>query len=137
MATSVLTALLFIGQNIGWSRLNMPYLLGPFFAAERNEANVLGFMLYTLGGWLFAFLYYLLFSVIGLANGLTGAFVGLFHAALLLTLILPMLPISIRGLPRSSTDPTPGRYWSRRAFGGCTTAIERRSSCSSRKRAMV
>jgi hypothetical protein len=92
MATLVMTALLFISQNMGWSRLNMPYLLGAFFTAERHEANVLGFMLYMLGGWLFAFLYYLLFSVIGTASWWIGCLVGLFHAALLLTLMLPMLP---------------------------------------------
>ena len=91
IATFTMTSILFVGQNIGWSRLNMPYLLGAFFTGARHEANLLGFMLYVLGGWLFAFLYYLLFSVIGAADWWRGGIVGLVHALLLLTLALPML----------------------------------------------
>jgi len=63
IATLVMTAALFIAQNVGWSRLNLPYLVGAFFTGSRHESNVLGFMLYMLGGWLFAFLYYIVFSV--------------------------------------------------------------------------
>ena len=92
MATLVMTSLLFVSQNMGWSRLNMPYLLGSFFTGERHEANVLGFMLYMLGGWLFAFLYYLMLSVIGASSWWIGGAMGLVHAVLLLALALPMLP---------------------------------------------
>jgi hypothetical protein len=91
IATLVMTSILFISQNIGWSRLNMPYLLGSFFTGERHEANVLGFMLYMLGGWLFAFLYYLIFSVVSAANWWIGGITGFVHAMLLLSLVLPML----------------------------------------------
>ena len=92
IATFAMTALLYASQNMGWSRLNMPYLLGAFFTGRRHEANVLGFLLYLLGGWLFAFLYYLVFSVIGASSWWIGAIAGLLHAVLLLTLGLPMLP---------------------------------------------
>jgi hypothetical protein len=91
IGTLVMTSFLFISQNIGWSRLNMPYLLGSFFTGERHEANVLGFMLYMLGGWLFAFLYYLVFGVLEAANWWIGGIAGLVHALLLLALALPML----------------------------------------------
>ena len=92
IATLAMTSLLFASQNMGWSRLNMPYLLGSFFTGERHEANVLGFMMYMLGGWLFAFLYYLIFSVIGGTNWWIGGLAGFVHALLLLVLVLPMLP---------------------------------------------
>ena len=91
IGTLVMTSLMFAAQNFGWSRLNMPYLLGSFFTGARREANVLGFMLYMLGGWLFAFLYYLIFSVVGAADLWIGALAGFLHAVLLLTLALPML----------------------------------------------
>jgi hypothetical protein len=91
IATLVMTAVLFIGQNVGWSRLNMPYLLGAFFTASRHESNVLGFMLYMLGGWLFAFLYYIVFSVVGASNWWIGGITGFVHTLLLLALALPML----------------------------------------------
>jgi hypothetical protein len=91
VGTLAMTSLLFASQNMGWSRLNMPYLLGAFFTGSRHEANVLGFMLYMLGGWLFAFLYYLIFSVIGASSWWIGGIAGFVHAVLLLTLALPML----------------------------------------------
>ena len=91
IGTLIMTSLLFASQNFGWSRLNMPYLLGSFFTGARREANMLGFLLYVLGGWFFAFLYYLVFSVIGAASGWIGALAGFLHAVLLLALALPML----------------------------------------------
>jgi hypothetical protein len=92
IATLVMTAVLYTSQNVGWSRLNMPYLLGAFFTGSRHEANVLGFMLYTLGGWLFAFVYYIVFSAVGASNWWVGGATGFVHALLLLALALPMLP---------------------------------------------
>jgi hypothetical protein len=91
IATLVMTSLLFMAQNFGWSRLNMPYLLGSFFTGNRNEANVLGFILYVLGGWFFAFVYLLIFSVLGASSWLIGGITGFVHALLLLSLALPML----------------------------------------------
>ncbi|HEU5297751.1 MAG TPA: hypothetical protein VFU71_23445 [Burkholderiaceae bacterium] len=92
IATALLTALSFAAQNFGWSRLNFPMLLGTFFTGERAAANVLGFVLYLLVGWLIAFLYYLLFALIGGGGWLAGLAAGLIHALLLLTVALPMLP---------------------------------------------
>src|SRR5215213_2359183 len=91
IATLAMTSILFISQNAGWSRLNMPYLLGSFFTGARHEANVLGFIMYMLGGWVFAFLYYVIFSVLGTSSGWIGGISGLVHAILLLALALPML----------------------------------------------
>ena len=91
IATLAMTSLLFTSQNLGWSRLNMPYLLGAFFTGDRHESTVLGLLLYMLGGWLFAFLYYLVFSVLGAANWWVGGLAGFLHAMLLLALALPML----------------------------------------------
>jgi hypothetical protein len=92
IATLVMTSVLFISQNVGWSRLNMPVLLGSFFSPHRREANVLGYLMYMLGGELFAFVYYLIFSVIGGSSGWIGGLAGMIHGILLLALALPMLP---------------------------------------------
>ncbi|MFL6661099.1 MAG: hypothetical protein ACJ8G7_02910 [Rhizobacter sp.] len=92
IATAVLTALSFAAQNLGWSRLNFPMLLGTVFTGERAAANVLGFVLYLLLGWLISFLYYLLFALIGASGWVVGMAAGLVHALLLLTVGLPLLP---------------------------------------------
>ena len=91
VATLGMIAVMFTSQNLGWSRLNMPLLLGTFFTEDRNAANTLGFFLYLLFGWLIAFLYYLLFAMMGVAGWWHGTLVGLAHGVLVLTAILPLL----------------------------------------------
>jgi len=91
-ATAILTAVSFAAQNMGWSRLNFPMLLGTMFTGERAAANVLGFVLYLLLGWLISFLYYFLFSLLGGANWMLGLATGIVHALLMLTVLLPLLP---------------------------------------------
>ena len=92
IATAVLIALTFAAQNLGWSRLNFPLLLGTFFTGRRASANVLGFMLYLLFGWLISVFYFLLFSLIGGASLLPGVAAGVVHGLLLLAVLLPLLP---------------------------------------------
>ena len=92
IATAVLTALSLAAQNLGWSRLNFPMLLGTLFTGDRAAANVLGFLLYLLVGWLMSFVYYLIFALIGAARWWIGMAVGLLHGLLLLTVALPLLP---------------------------------------------
>jgi hypothetical protein len=91
LATLAANAILFSSQNFGWSRLNMPLLLGTFFTEDRNSANTLGFFLNLLFGLLIAFFYYLLLASIGQSGWWIGALVGFVHGVLLLTAILPML----------------------------------------------
>ena len=91
VATLTMSAIMFGSQNLGWSRLNMPLLLGTFFTENRNSANTLGFLLNLLLGVLIAFFYYLLFGSIGAAGWWRGTLFGFVHGTLVLTAILPML----------------------------------------------
>ena len=91
VASLAMNAVMFSSQNLGWSRLNMPLLLGTLFTDDRAAANTLGFFLYVIGGWLIAFFYYLLFALIGATGWWRGALVGLGHGVLVLTAILPLL----------------------------------------------
>jgi hypothetical protein len=92
IATLGMVAVTYASQSFGWSRLNLPFLLGTAFTADRRAANVLGFLLYLVVGWLFALIYYLVFAAIGRATWWIGAAVGVVHAVLLLTALLPLLP---------------------------------------------
>lgn len=92
VATVVMTTIMFGSQYMGLSRLSLPFLLGTWFTANRDAANILGFLLYTLGGWLFAFAYYFLFVSVGFATWWLGAIAGALHAMFLLLVILPLLP---------------------------------------------
>jgi hypothetical protein len=92
IATLGMVAVTYASQSFGWSRLNLPFLLGTAFTADRRAANVLVFLLYLVVGWLFALIYYLVFAAIGRATWWIGAAVGVVHAVLLLTALLPLLP---------------------------------------------
>lgn len=92
IAALSMIALLYATQTLGWTRLNLPFLLGSAFTENRRSANVLGFLLYLVIGWFIAFFYYLVFTVLGRANWWVGAITGLVHGMLLLTALFPLLP---------------------------------------------
>ena len=92
LANVAMTTILQGAQGMGLSRLSLPFLVGTFFTGDRRRAVVLGFALYTTGGWLFASLYFLLFDSMGLYNWWFGAFVGVLHGLFLLVCALPLLP---------------------------------------------
>ena len=56
IATVAMTVVLQGSQGLGLSRLSLPFLIGTFVSGDRHCAVILGFALYTIGGWLFALL---------------------------------------------------------------------------------
>ncbi len=92
VATVAMASILQASQGLGLSRLSIPFLIGSAFTADREKATVLGFGLYVIGGWLFAFLYYLFFSSVGLFTWWFGAIVGVIHGLFLLTCAMPLMP---------------------------------------------
>ena len=79
-----MTTILQGSQGLGLSRLSLPFLVGTLFTANRNRAVVIGFIAYTIGGWLFAMLYFLFFASIGFATWWLGALLGFLHGVFLL-----------------------------------------------------
>jgi len=92
IATVAMTSILEGSRGFGFSRMSLPFLLGTFVSGNRKLAFVLGFALYTLGGWLFAFLYFLLFASVGIYTWWLGALAGALHGLFLLVAVLPLLP---------------------------------------------
>ena len=92
IATVAMTTILQGAQGLGLSRLSLPFLVGTFFTADRRWAVVIGFLVYTVGGWLFALLYFLLFASLGIYTWWFGAAAGLLHGTFLLVCALPLLP---------------------------------------------
>jgi hypothetical protein len=101
IATVAMTTILQGSQGLGLSRLSLPFLAGTLFTADRRRAMVYGFILYVIGGWLFALLYFLFFASIGLATWWLGAILGFLHGLFLLVCALPLLPYAH---PRMATD---------------------------------
>lgn len=92
VATVAMTTVLQGSQGLGYSRLSLPFLVGTFFSANRDRAVVIGFIVYTIGGWLFAMLYFIFFASIGLATWWLGGLLGFLHGLFLLVGALPLLP---------------------------------------------
>jgi hypothetical protein len=92
VATVAMTSILYGSQGLGLSRLSLPFLVGTFFSGNRDRAVVVGFIVYTIGGWLFAVLYAFVFVSVGFATWWLGGILGLLHAVFLLVVILPVLP---------------------------------------------
>jgi hypothetical protein len=91
MATLGMTAIMLASQGLGLSRLSLPFLMGTFVTANRDTATSIGFFLYVVGGWVFAALYFWLFSSLNIYAWWFGALVGLCHGAFLL-LSITLLP---------------------------------------------
>jgi hypothetical protein len=92
VATLAMTAVLQGAQGLGLSRLSLPFLVGTFFTGDRRRAVIFGFAFYVLGGWIFAFLYFLLFATLGVYSWWLGLATGLLHGLFLLVVALPLLP---------------------------------------------
>ena len=93
LATVAMTAILQASQGFGLSRMSLPFLVGTFVSGDRAKAFVIGFALYVIGGWLFAFLYLLLFASVNTYTWWFGALAGLLHGIFLLACAMPLLPL--------------------------------------------
>jgi len=110
VGTVVLTSGLRIAQSAGWTRMDIPLLLGTVFTDNRSRASALGYAIHFVNGLLFALVYYAIFSAVGHAGWVFGAVLGLVHAAfaggVLVTVLLPVVHPRM-GTPWSDAEETP------------------------------
>jgi hypothetical protein len=102
--TLVLTTALRAGNELGLTRMDLPFLLGTAFSADRTRAKAIGYLLHFLVGVMFALVYYALFLAIGHSGWWLGAAFGLVHglfsATALVNTLLPLIH------PRMGTPST-------------------------------
>jgi hypothetical protein len=110
VGTIVLTSGLRVAQELGWTRMDIPLLLGTVFTDDRDRATVIGVAVHFLNGLLFALGYYAIFSAVDQAGWAFGAALGVVHAALsggvLVTVLLPAVHPRM-GTPWSDAEETP------------------------------
>jgi hypothetical protein len=92
IATLAMTSILEASRGFGFSRLSLPFLIGTFPTSRRRRAMVVGFAAYTVGGWVFAFIYFMLFASVRIYTWWFGAIAGFVHGIFLITLAFPLLP---------------------------------------------
>src|SRR5205809_260966 len=86
IGTVVLTTALRFAAEIGWTRMDIPLLLGTVFTEHRRRAVAIGYAIHFVNGLAFALLYLAVFEATGRADWLfglaLGAIVGAFTAGL-------------------------------------------------------
>jgi hypothetical protein len=80
VGTAVLTSGLRLAQELGWTRMDIPFLLGTAFTPDRSRAQVIGFAVHFFNGLAFSSLYALVFWATGTAGWLFGMLLGVVHA---------------------------------------------------------
>jgi hypothetical protein len=92
VATAVLTAVMIVAQLVGWTRLDLPLMLGTIVTEDPDHARVFGFFMHLAIGEGFALGYAAAFALLGTATWWLGALFGLVHVGLALTVLVPLLP---------------------------------------------
>ena len=92
LGTVVLTTVLRGASELGWTRMDLPFLLGTAVTADRVHAKLAGYVLHFVFGLLFALGYWAVFAVTGsgvLVGALLGLVHGLFAGTALVSILLP------------------------------------------------
>jgi hypothetical protein len=94
VGTLVLTTALRAASEMRLSRIDLPFLLGTAFTADRVRAKALGYVLHFVAGQAFALIYLAVFSAIGHSGLALGALFGLLHGVFAGTaLVNVLLPV--------------------------------------------
>ena len=91
-ATIVLTTITIAAQSLGWTRIDIPFIVGTMFTADRDRAKVIGVAIHIINGWLFAFVYALFFENMHEPEWWFGALIGAVQGVFVVTVLLPVLP---------------------------------------------
>jgi hypothetical protein len=94
VGTLVLTTVLRATSELGFTRMDIPFLLGTAVTEDRVGAKAIGYALHFVFGLLFALVYLAIFLVLDAAGVLLGALFGFVHALFAATaLVNVLLPV--------------------------------------------
>ena len=110
VGTVVLTTGLRLAQELGWTRMDIPLLLGTAFTARLTQGAFVGYGVHFVNGLLFALAYGIVFAAVGRAGVVFGAALGVVHALFaggaLVNVLLPAVHPRM-GMPWSDASETP------------------------------
>ncbi|MBV9492673.1 MAG: hypothetical protein JOZ54_00365 [Acidobacteria bacterium] len=91
-ASVVLLTTTVAGQSLGLTRIDIPFILGTMFTADRDKAKILGVAVHIVNGWVFALVFGLFFETAGFASWWFGALAGAVQGFFVAVVLLPILP---------------------------------------------
>jgi len=104
LGTIVLTTLLRGASELGFTRMDLAFVLGTTVAENRRRAKALGYAFHFVLGLVFAFAYSAVFEVVGHSSWQLGAALGALHALFVSTVLVNALLPAIH--PRMGTPDT-------------------------------
>lgn len=107
--TAILTGMLSGSQAFGFTRMNLPYMLGSMFTAGRDRAKIVGLAAHFVNGWIFAFVYCAAFESWRVAAWWAGSAIGAVHGAFVLLAGMSVLPSLHPRMASEEHGPTPTR----------------------------
>lgn len=108
-ATLILTTIMAISKPLNLTRIDLPFMLGTLFTANRNKAPWIGFLVHLVIGWIFAFIYGATFESSGLTTWWFGMAIGFVHGSFVLTVGLSILTYCHPRMASPYQGPTPTR----------------------------
>jgi hypothetical protein len=95
VGTVILTSGLRVSQELGWTRMDLPLLLGTVVSEDRSRASLIGYAAHFVNGLVFSLGYAGIFYAVGRAGWDIGIALGAVHALFagggLVTVLLPAL----------------------------------------------
>lgn len=107
--TVLLTTLLSASRGLGFTRMDIPFMLGTMFTSDRDRARWIGFIVHLINGWAFALIYAFAFELTRLLHWWFGAIIGLIHALFVLTVTSLVLPSIHPRMASEEHGPDPTR----------------------------
>jgi hypothetical protein len=110
VGTIALTTGLRAAQEVGWTRMDLPLLVGTAFSQNRSRAVAVGYAVHFVNGLLFSLGYAGIFLAVGHEGPAFGAALGLAHGLIsdgpLVNALLPVIHPRM-GTPWSDSEETP------------------------------
>lgn len=104
VGTLVLTTALRAANELGLTRVDLPFLLGTAITGDRGRAKAWGYVMHLVAGEMFALAYFAIFTAIDSSGWLLGALFGLLHGIVATTALVNVLLPVIH--PRMGTTVT-------------------------------
>ncbi len=104
MGTMVLTTVLRGASEVGWTRMDLAFLLGTSVTENRRKAKAIGYVFHFMLGIAFAVIYGVLFVTIDYSSWWLGALLGALQAFFVSTVLVNVLLPVVH--PRMGTPET-------------------------------
>jgi hypothetical protein len=104
IGTLVLTTGLRTANELGLTRIDLPFLLGTAVTPDRARAKALGYLMHLAAGELFALVYYAIFSATQTSGWALGALLGVLHGIVSATALVNVLLPAVH--PRMGNELT-------------------------------